>query len=1568
MQNLVARQVANRPEAPAVDAWDGSLTYAQLDAQSSCLVRYLVQLGVRHGVFVPTIFEKSKMAIVAMLAVVKAGGAFMPIDPRAALSRLYSLVDQAESSIAISSVSCRGRMPRGVEEIILDEALLASVAAHQADSVTRATPDSALYVMFTSGSTGKPKGVIVSHASFCSSVIGFKDAIRLASPHRRVLHYASPGFDASVMETLIPLIVGACICIPSDADRLNDVAKCIVDLHVDWAFLTPSVARLIRPEDVPRLEVLCLGGEALPRDVVETWADRVSVINAYGPTECAIVAIVSDPMSRACKSIPLGKPRGCAVWIVNEDGDRVQSFNALGEIVIEGPGVATGYLRDEVKTAAVFGAHAGFLDTLTSYSSRFYRTGDLGRMNVDGTIDYLGRKDTQVKVNGQRIETGEIEHHMKSILSLCQEKPALDVVVELLQPKCGSRAFLAAFVGPVEDTASGCASKQDVFIDKADPVSRHISKRTAGMTAALSEKLPAYMIPKVILPCESIPRTCSGKTDRKRLRQAGNALSMARLKDLQIQTLGDDCRRHFEETSKSMTSTCFEDDKDSSTATSSDGSATRAASVISEDTTGGLPNLTRDEQFMRRIWADVLQLSEERIDSDDDFLVLGGDSIGFIKIVAACRRADIRTTVATLASFTLLKDMARVCKPSLNGTGSSSAGRREPFNLLQQDKLVALREEAAVQCGIDPSLLQDLYPCTHTQEDLMVANVILPGVSVGRFIHRLPEDIDMARFKKAWESVWNDTPILRTRFINTSAGSLQAVIDGVMSWSEPRSLEVYVNADDARPMLPGLPLSRFALVQESDNTVQFVWTMHHMLYDGWSVSLVCKRVNAVYRGLVAEPASDFREFVAYSMALDGKRNATYWQRKLEGVASSAFPAPANPDHVCRASCVFRDHLDLPKRVEQCKTTMSTMVQAAWAIMIAHFSNTTDVLFGATISGRNAPLSGIENIEGPTMATVPVRLAVRPESRAVDFLQSVRDHFTEMIPYEHTALQAIRAMSEDAKRGCAFQNMLVVQAGSVWESDDEPLGKPSHRGEDATVPLLCQAWVLSSGIDFDVAFDERIVCSEVVTEAIAAVKEILRQLLQLSDSSDVKLADIKPGKTSISSCQDSSSGKGVQATIHDLVSNVSRQQQDEEAVCTSETSLSYRDLGKLSSNLALHLLSLGICRGAILPLCFEKSVWIIVAMLAVLKTGAAFVLLDPGQPQQRLEELVSQVAAQFLLASPSQAESLDFAVSLRQVIVDGAFLQRLPAARSDQLPDVNPGDLAYIIFTSGSTGRPKGVMISHSAFATSAAAYSQALCLQGKRRVLHFSSYSFDASLNETLVVLMHGGTVCVASEQERIQDLSGFARRTSIDWAILTPSVARLLSPSDVPLLETLDLGGEAPDRALLSKWHQAGVRVFNVYGPAEGTGTALSQQYAEGVDPRTIGLPMGCQVWIVDPTDHDKLVTDGQMGELVLEGPILADGYFNDPRKTELSFISKPKWAAQPEIASGPRRMYTTGDLVFRRDDGAIDYVGRKDLQVKHHGRSCSLCETKMGRTNTVQVNESSSAISRTISLRALE
>lgn len=1538
----VALHVAMRPESRAIDAWDGALTYAELGALSDGLANRLVELGIGRESFVPVVFEKSKLGIIAMLAVVKAGGAIVPMDPAAPLARLQAMAKDTSAPLAICSAANRGKLASVTKELVLDMGLLGRLSAAQIHrSISQApavSPEDALYVIFTSGSTGRPKGVVVTHGAFSSAAAAFKDPILVSSPNRRVLHYASPSFDVSILETFVPLTVGGCICIPSDSARLDDLAQCINDLEVNWAVLTPQVAGLLHPDQVPGLEVLCLGGEALPRDLADTWAEHVTLINGYGPSEAAIMCVTSEPIQSHQATISIGRPRGCAVWIVNESGRGLQSFNAVGEIVLEGAMVARGYLGDDEKTAASFSGGESFLGSIAPLS-RFYRTGDLGRLNVDGTIDFFGRKDGQVKINGQRVELGEIEHHMKRALHFRGSSSMLDVVVEPVQPSGGGQVMLAAFIGPKEGPSS-----EPVLLGAQSPVGINICKKAMDLQDSLSQQLPKHMIPKVVFPCARIPRSPSGKADRKRLREAGSGLSPEELCAFQrlshkSPNLGKGGRPFCRFESQDLT--FMDDDSPDGSATSSTDTVPAQGSCSSGFSTPST-ELSPSELLLRGIWAHILHLPEESILPGDDFFKLGGDSIGLIKVVAACRKKDTHVTVAAIADQTILNDMARACRLMDGGIEAHPTAGMD-ISRLMPEGYASSRKEAATQCGLRPDCIEDMYPCTHMQEELAVADMMHPGVSIGRFIHRLSVGIDLARFRAAWERIWEGSPVLRTRFVNTAlAGSLQAVVRQEIPWTRAQGLQAYLEADGASLMPPGSCLARFAVIDDGDDTIYFVWTMHHMLYDGWSIPLICQRFNAVYHGIDVEPVADFRMFVAYSKSLDRERTVAYWTKVLDHVAPSTFPAPASGQATRLAQSRYKASLELPTTAKLLQTsglTLSTVVQAAWALMIGSCCKTDDVLFGVTVSGRNAALVDIEKLDGPTLATVPVRLRPRSGIPAIDFLRSVQGHMKALIPHEQTGLKNIGSINSHTKRGCEFQNVLIVQAGAAWDRNEEPLSEPLHAGEDATLPLLCQVWLLPGTAKFDVVFDASILRAEAVEDAISAVQVAIMQLLDLTNSSTKMLDEIKLCEEATANpppleAQAVDAVNPVDETIHGIISVMATNQGHVEALCSSQDSLSYHALLGHSTRLAMHLMSLGVCRGETVPLCFEKSIWTVVAMLAVLKSGAAFVLLDPTQPKQRLQKIVAQVDAQFAILSPGQEEVVDFDFPMRCVVLSSDFMAALPLeTAAHQLPRVSPGDLAYMIFTSGSTGEPKGVMINHLALTSSAAAYGEALQLGSARRVLQFSSYCFDASINETLVVLMRGSTVCVASEKERIEELAGFIRRTNVDWAILTPSVARILSPTDVPCLETLDLGGEAPDQALLSKWHRAGVLVFNVYGPAEAAGTAFCQHYREGLDPRAIGSPMGCRAWIVNADNHDELTDDGYVGELLLEGPILARGYLKDHRKTTRSFILDPKWALRPNSSSGPRRMYKTGDLCFR-NKGVMVFVGRKDLQVKVHGQ----------------------------------
>ncbi|KAJ5011382.1 Nonribosomal peptide synthase atnA [Colletotrichum sp. SAR 10_99] len=1546
IDDLVANQAKLHPSAEAICAWDAGLSYGQLLQYADRLGNSLTDLGVTRGTFVPIIFEKCAYSIIAILGVLRAGGSVVALDPSLPAARLEMIIEDVKASVVISSAESQHQIPSHIspnkrmviDKLFIERLPLATPA--RSSSVSRDVDD-ALYVVFTSGSTGKPKGVVVTHAAFASSAKGFSKAIYLDSPSSRVLQYSSFSFDISMLEIFTSLMAGACLCIPSEEQRMNDLTACISSMNVNWAMLTPSVASLISPGDVPILDVLCLVGEALPQAVADTWADHVKTINAYGPAECSALTIVSKPRVRGVKSISIGRPANCAVWIVNENG-HLAPFNAVGEIVIEGPPVARGYLGDDVKTKEVFLDDPEFLRGVVRHPGRCYRTGDLGRMNPDGSIDFLGRKDSQVKINGQRVELGEIEHQLKELICGAQSSftmpnaPAWDVAVELLQPSGTQTAVLSAFAACSKSMIQNHESVS-LLVHEAEPAWMEVKSLSAQALIELAERLPTYMVPKTVVPCHKLPLSPSGKIDRKTLRNLGNTMTLQQLMSSPSQGNPPTPRVAVIEPAP-LEINVIEDEEDSS-----EGQITLLSESIPASESSMPLSSTSDialnpvEVVLRKAWGKVLSLPEDSITAEDDFFRLGGDSIGAIKVVAACRQLALQINVASIFKNSVLRQMALVCKRTATDKSNAAPNQYNPYQLVDQSNLAELREEVSLQCEVQPDDVEDMYPCTHMQEGLMAVNLTRPGSYTGRWIHPLPQAIDLERFKKSWEDIHATSPILRTRFATTaSAGSLQAIIKEHVQWLTSDDLEKYLANDDADPMFPGDSLNRFALVTDVNGDVTFVWTVHHMLYDGWSLAMLCNRLNETYHGRAVKPATDYRKFISYTQQLESRQSSDYWQRELSECPQSTFPAAPRPGHQSFARAVVRDSLIIDVDTAS-GVTMSTVVRAAWALMISHFSKSDDVLFGATVSGRNAPLEDIDNIEGPTIATVPVRVSISKNSTALEFLRQVQDQATAMIPFEQAGIQQIKSLNEDTKRGCGFQNLLVVQAGGGWdENGPGPLDKPIYREEFTTFPVTCEVWLQPGKVEFATHVDEDATTRVFVAEAIETVKIIMTQLSWATSSTkaDCELSrlayDMLPAETDGRTRRDDVLPVKISATINDLISEQSTAHPGKEAVTSTLDTLSYDSLETMSSALAIHLKSVGVATTDFVPLCFEKSVWTVVAMLAVMKAGAAFVPLDPDQPISRLRAIMSEIKAKVGIVSAFHSKATDLGIATT-VVADRSSLGVLLQSKTTGFARLsNPENPAYVIFTSGSTGTPKGVVISHSAFTSGATAHGKAVGISSDHRVLQFSSYTFDASLFEILTTLIHGGTVCVPTENQRVEGILDFVKDTNVSLSLLTPSVARLLAPSSVPSLKTLILGGEAPDEPLIARWLDSGAQVFNAYGPSECSVIATVQACAIGAEARTIGYPVGCSCWIVDADDVNTLLADGEVGELLIEGPTLANGYLDD-LQTSASFIDSPIWGKGT-------RLYKTGDLVQRTKDGSFIYHGRKDFQIKINGQRVEL------------------------------
>lgn len=518
MHHLVERRAREIPGSQAVCAWDGSLTYAQLDALSSIAARRLACFGIGPGAYVAFAFEKSKWAVVASLAILKAGGAFVPLNPRDPLARLSEILRDVNAAVIVTMeafVATFESLVKHVEVISADtihqhpiiEEPSNYIEANGLNSshIKAVSPKDPIFVLFTSGSTGKPKGIIHEHAAICTHAMTHGEAMGYHGA--RVLQFAAHTFDVAIIDIFTTLTFGGCVCIPSEEDRRNNIVEVMNDMRVDYAILTPSFAGLLEPSEVPTLKTLAVGGEALPQDRIERWAEKASFIQIYGPAEVGIC--LTKVMSPSTAPEEVGRPLpNCSCWLVDpDDTDRLVPIGAAGEMIIAGPTLAHGYLNDNAKTQVSFIDAPAWAVRMGLQFERFYKTGDLLRYDVDsldGSYHFVGRKDAQIKLRGQRIEPGEVEYHLGRLPNVA--------VSMVTRPDEGYLAGELVAVVQMQHS-SGRSKVRDEPLSLAPLQSLPIET----VREYLSKILPGYMVPTVCLVISSMPFVPSLKIDRRKL-------------------------------------------------------------------------------------------------------------------------------------------------------------------------------------------------------------------------------------------------------------------------------------------------------------------------------------------------------------------------------------------------------------------------------------------------------------------------------------------------------------------------------------------------------------------------------------------------------------------------------------------------------------------------------------------------------------------------------------------------------------------------------------------------------------------------------------------------------------------------------------------------------------------------------------------------------------------------------------------------------------------------------------------------------------------------------------------
>lgn len=1485
MHHQFEEQVRVRPSSMAVCSTDVNLSYEDLDNLASALSAQLVHLGVGPSVFVPFCFEKSPWTAVALLAILKAGGCCVALDPKHPRERLDDIIQDVNASVIVAAPHLRDLFVGFNGQVVsLDPSVLAGTAASSSAGIreSRVAPEDPAFVVFTSGSTGKPKGIVLQHRALCTSILHHGAAMGVG-PRSRVLQFAAYTFDVSIGDILATLMRGGTVCVPTDHERFSDLAGFINRMNINWAYLTHSVVSTLHPSQVPRLKTLALGGESGRHESISTWANAVRLISTYGPAECSIWSTCLPGVSSSTSPANIGLGVGAITWVVDVNNHkRLAPIGAVGELLIDGPILAKGYLNMPERTAE------SFVDDLTwlEKNRRVYRTGDLVRYSPSGEIHYVSRRDTQVKLRGQRIELGEVEHHVKLHMPIMT-----DAAVDMVKLPHGNRSnALVAFF-----TTANAQAQPDGPVELCD-MSEATREALVEGRAALTTALPSYMLPSLYIPIARMPLSTSGKLNRSRLRQLVVGL--------------------YEE---------------------------ELAQYSQSTTTQKQPLTTPMEHKLRDLWVEVLKTTPELIGASDNFFGVGGDSISAMQLVAAAAKVGLLLTVADIFRQPELRNMAT----TVQSAAIAEVEPIEPFALLGLEKSprATLVREISSTCNINPSSIEDIYPCTPLQEGLMMLSDRQPGAYMNQQCFSLPESIDLDRFISAWNTAAQALPILRTRIVNTRDGTLQVLLRGDINWVyASTSIEDYLSRDRKQYMQYGPALARYAIVTV-DEKRYFVWTIHHALYDGLSFPIIMEQFFRAYEGKELVPTAPFNSYIQFICESPKQLSNEFWAAELADTEASHFPQLLNPSsYKCRADKRLQHSMELSRKVGA-HTTTAVLVRAAWALVVAEYSNSEEAVFGAIVTGRNVPVNAIDTVVGPTMATVPVKVSLRRNMAVSEYLDSISSQAAAMMPHEHVGLQNIEKLGPGPRQACKFQNLLVVQPKQGPGSENGRLGMellPRDNFVTDTFPLTVECRLSAQEIEFEATYDSEVLCSTMVERLLHQLGHVVSQLAKEAPGeklSDMSLLSIHDSR------QISEWNSVLPPKVEDCIHEVFRQQAmrfpERQAISAWDASFTYYELDNLSTQLATDLMSLGIGPEVKVPLCFEKSAWTSVAMLGVLKAGAAFVLLDPSHPPQRLSLIVRDTGANFIVASENQFEVCRV-LGLETLILSPTSYQLQPSAQARWIPStVTPSNAAYAVFTSGTTGKPKGVIVEHAAYCTAAKEHGDALFIDSGSRVLQFASYSFDGAMVETLTTLLRGGCVCVPSEEDRTTSMVTFFNTHRVNHAMLTPSFARLLQPDKIPHFRTLVLVGEPMTSQDVDTWSHLD-KFMNGYGPSECCVCASVNIMGPQSDTSNIGRAVGGRNWIVHPDDHNRLVPLGSIGELLVEGHTLARGYLNDQAKTAGAFIENPPWATVQD-STAVRRFYKTGDLVRYSDEAAqgnIIFCGRKDQQIKLHGQRIELGE----------------------------
>lgn len=1463
LHQLIEAQAEKTPDAVAVIYEGAKLSYRELDARANQLAHHLRSLGVQPDTLVGLCLERSLEMVVGLLGVLKAGGAYVPIDPAYPAERIAFMITDAQMPVLLTQEKVRDALPANSARIVCLDADWPVITKQPAQRVeSKLSPEHLAYVIYTSGSTGKPKGVMIPHRAIVNHMywlqraypLGTKDAVFQKTPF---------SFDASVWEFYAPLMVGGRLVVAKPQGHLDSayMARTINEHQVTTLQLVPSLLRMLLAEpafaNCKTLKRVFCGGEALTLDLqTEFFATlpQATLHNLYGPTEAAIDSTSWDCV-RSTKSatVPIGRPVDNATAYVVDAGLKLTPVGVPGELLIGGAGLARGYFNRPELTAEKFIANP-------FGAGRVYRTGDLARWLPDGTIEFLGRVDHQVKLRGFRIELGEIE------AALEQLEDVAEAAVVVREVRAGDQRLVGY-----------CSAHNGSSIS------------VPALREQLRARLPEYMVPAQLVVLDKLPHTPNGKIDRRALPSPEMSVG----------------------------------------------------GMDGEFVAAGTPT----EERLAALWSEVLGLP--RVSVLANFFELGGHSLLAVKLMARVRREWNRDVpLRLLFEHSTITSLARV----LDGANGVMP-------------VVVIPRRGADQP----------VPLAFSQQQLWFFEQLHPGTptyNVPEF-WRLRGPLNRTALDNALTELVRRHEILRTIFVLEGDKPLQLV-------RAPHPIKALVTDLEALPAaerearaqrladeeaatffdLSAGPLFRVRLLRLAPEEHWLLINAHHTVTDGWSSGVLRHDLAELYAAFVAGRKSRLPElplqYGDFAVWQDEwlkrevfPKQLDYWRQQLAG-APEVIQLPADrPRPKVATQRGDETTLVLPQatlealrtlsRAEGATTFMTVLaLTQAW---LARCTGQESVVIGTPAAGREA--GELQRLIGFFVNMLALRLEVDAQWSFRELLR--RAKAVALAAYAHQDLPFEKLVQVLHPRRSAAYNpvfqIALLHARGGEESWPVPGLQTSpltgHTGTtkfDLTIHFSEETEGLRLSVSysldlFDAATIERLLrqFQNLITAAVANPELRLAELPMLTAAERRQLlVDWNRTQTDFPR----------ERCIHELFEEQVANQPGAVALELGDVKLTYGQLNERANRLAHQLRAAGVGPDTLVTLCVERSLELVVALIAILKAGGAYVPLSPDYPRERLAFMLADTQSPVVLTQRHLVSKLPKHDA--QVVLLDARETSLTDNRpvTNPVGNARPENLAYVMYTSGSTGQPKGTTIPHRAVVRLVKNTNFAT-LSDQEVFLQFAPVSFDASTLEIWGPLLNGGRLVIMPPGgASLEELGRVIERHRVTTLWLTAGLFNVMVDdrlNDLKNLRQLLAGGDVLSVPHVKKALAGlpGCRLINGYGPTENT-TFTCCHTITAADGDGAGIPIGrpianTQVFILDA--QMQPVPIGVPGELFVGGDGLARDYLNRPELTQEKFVPHPF----SEVTGA--RLYRTGDLCRYRADGVIEFLGRMDQQVKIRG-----------------------------------